>query len=235
MSLELAVFVGVSLVLALIFAWGTALRPGAGEQRARHRLGRDEVGPPRPGDAAPPPLFAVGLRTPFRADGSDALGARGVIDGLIVEGLREVPASGDDRYSLAIALGQVLPRGPSIDSRPERARADALVLGDPDFDERFALHGSRDAAVLHVDADARRRLRDAERAGWRLEGDRITCLGLPEESVARYLPPGTSAARALAVDEVDAPRRLARTAVEDPAARMRRRALHLLLRDHAGA
>lgn len=228
----IGLFVGGAVAITVI---GLSLRENLSRAMARRRLGRGDVLPPEPDAVAPRELAALGLTSPFTpASGSSDAAARGMIDGVEVQAIRERIGVEDGvrvHYRLAIPLAIILPPELTLRHEGMRASSDDLELGDARFDERFVVLAPRNLAVLHLNADARRYVVDAADAGWSVERDRLVRARLPEESLRNYLVPGVAAARSLRVD--DAAKRFAAIVAGDPIARMRRRALTCLVVRHA--
>lgn len=212
------------------FVTALAIRDTVARRRSRAALTGGADNHAAPDDVVPPALGALGLTEPFRHVAGGELGARGTIGGLAVVGAYSPSNDDGPRYYLAVSLAGVLPDAVRVQLEGVRRVDGDLALGEPRFDDRIAVVGPRAALVLHFDAEARRRLLDAVDAGWRPEPGKLVRDQLPAESLARYLEPGLSAARALVVS--DPARRLADIARRDPAMRMRRRALHLLFHQH---
>jgi len=195
--------------------------------RRRAVRGMVARGEARPSSAAvPDELLALGLAEPLRI--GDAIGARGVLGGVEATAVCEPTSVGGEpshQYTLGVRLvGVTLGR--------ERV-AGALACGDAELDAAFVVGGPIEEIATRLDVAARRALVAAAQAGWRPRGARLVAEGVARSELEPVMRVGVRAAAALLVH--DEPARLGRTAARDPATRMRRRALAVLLGRHAGA
>lgn len=152
--------------------------------------------------------------------------ARGVFDGQAVLAATHSGRMTTHTFSVPRAPGE---RALSVSARPQGMRPGAgdLTTGDASFDAAIHLTGGPSDIAL-LDAPARVALREAVTVhGWRLEKGELR-----RDSVTVHELAAKAAAGARAIG--DPSERLARIATGDPVTAMRRRALRVLLSEHAG-
>jgi len=157
--------------------------------------------------------------------------ARGVFDGQAVLAATHSGRMTTHTFSVPRVPGQ---RALNVSARPQGMRADAgdLSTGDATFDAAIRLTGDANDVALLLDAPSRAALREAVTVhGWRLERGELRRAGVTVHELAAKAAAGARAARHLTV--VDPAERLARIVTSDPVTVMRRRALRILLSEHA--
>ena len=158
--------------------------------------------------------------------------ARGVFDGQAVLAATHSGRMTTHTFSVPRAPGE---RALSVSARPQGMRPGAsdVTTGDATFDAAIHLTGAGSDIALLLDAPARAALREAVTVhGWRLEEGELRRDSVTVHELAAKAAAGARAARLLSI--ADPSERLARIATSDPVTAMRRRALRVLLSEHAG-